>query len=119
MKNYTLNTPFWGCCRIGKCAILSLSFDLKQLERGSALNQDRRRYRSDVPFRYRIRIEGSLDKRWSDCLCGMAISSRSRAGEQVVTTLTGELIDMAALMGVLNTVYDLGFTLLKVERLAD
>jgi hypothetical protein len=48
----------------------------------------------------------------------MAISSRSRAGEPTVTTLTGELADMAALMGVLNTVYDLGFTLLKVERLA-
>jgi hypothetical protein len=73
----------------------------------------------DTPVRYRIRIEGRLDKRWSEYLCGMAIASRSRAGEPIVTTLTGELIDMAALMGVLNTVYDLGFTLLKVERLAD
>jgi hypothetical protein len=72
----------------------------------------------DTPAGYRIRIAGLLDKRWSEYLCGMAISSRSRPGEPAVTTLTGELTDMAALMGVLNTVYDLGFTLLKVERLA-
>jgi hypothetical protein len=38
--------------------------------------------------------------------------------EATVTTLTGALTDMAALMGVLNTVCDLGFALLNVERLA-
>jgi hypothetical protein len=32
--------------------------------------------------------------------------------------LRGELIDQAALMGVLNTLYDLGYTLLKLERMA-
>ena len=31
--------------------------------------------------------------------------------------LTGELTDQVALMGVLNTLYAMGFTLLKVERL--
>jgi len=119
MKDYALNTPFWGCCRIGKCAILFVSVHRKRREWSSALNQDHKRYMLDTPVRYKIRIEGSLDGRWSDCLCGMAISSRSRAGKPAVTTLTGELVDQAALMGVLNTVYDLGFTLLKVERLAD
>lgn len=82
------------------------------------MNQGRKPHKFDTPARYRIRIEGPLDKRWSECLCGMAISSAKRAGKPTVTTLTGELTDMAALMGVLNTVYDLGFTLLKVERLA-
>ena len=82
------------------------------------MNQARKPHRFDTPASYRIRIEGPLDKRWSECLCGMAISSASRAGEPTVTTLSGEVTDMAALMGVLNTVYDLGFTLLKVERLA-
>jgi hypothetical protein len=37
----------------------------------------------------------------------------------VITVLSGELVDQAALMGVLNAVYDLGHTLLKVERLAE
>ena len=35
----------------------------------------------------------------------------------IVTTLTGELVDQAALMGVLNSLYDMGYPLLKVERL--
>ena len=82
------------------------------------MNQDRKPLKFDMPASYRIRIEGPLDKRWSAYLSGMAISSVRRPGESTVTTLTGELVDQAALMGVLNTVYDLGFTLLKVERLA-
>jgi len=48
----------------------------------------------------------------------MAISVRQATEKPAVTTLRGELIDQAALMGVLNTLYDLGFTLLKVERTA-
>ena len=31
------------------------------------------------------------------------------------TTLTGELVDQAALMGVLNTLYDMGFSIISVE----
>jgi hypothetical protein len=81
------------------------------------MNPGRRSFGFDTPASYRIRIEGPLDKRWSEYLCGMVISSAKRAAEPTVTTLTGKLTNMAALMGVLNTVYDLGFTLLKVERL--
>lgn len=35
--------------------------------------------------------------------------------DQPVTTLTGELLDQAALMGVLNGLYSLGYALLSVE----
>jgi hypothetical protein len=82
-----------------------------------AVNQSRNPRKFDAPASYRIRIEGCLDPRWSDSLCGMAISTERQSNEPAVTTLTGTLIDMAALMGVLNTLYDLGFTLLKAERL--
>ena len=82
------------------------------------MNSGRKLHKFDIPASYRIRIEGRLDQRWSEYLCGMAISSIKRTGRPTVTTLTGELTDMAALMGVLNTVYDLGFTLLKVEKMA-
>jgi hypothetical protein len=83
-----------------------------------AVNQSRNPLKFDAPASYRIRIEGCLNPRWSDSLCGMAISTERQSGEPAVTTLAGELTDMAALMGVLNTVYDLGYTLLEVERLA-
>jgi hypothetical protein len=58
-----------------------------------------------------------MDKRRSEYLCGMSISSARRQGESIVTTLTGELVDQAALVGVLNSLYDMGYPLLKVERL--
>jgi hypothetical protein len=35
-----------------------------------------------------------------------------------VTTLSGEIIDQAALMGILDTLYDIGYPLLCVEYLA-
>ena len=47
----------------------------------------------------------------------MSISSGRRYRGQVITTLTGELVDQAALIGVLSSLYDLGYALLKVERL--
>jgi hypothetical protein len=47
----------------------------------------------------------------------MAITVRQAASQEPVTTLTGEVSDQAALMGVLSTLYDMGFPLLKVERL--
>ena len=83
------------------------------------MNPGRKPLRFDWPASYRICIEGPLDQRWAEYLGGLAISSARQTGEPSVTTLTGELTDVAALMGVLNTVYDLGFTLLEVERLAD
>jgi hypothetical protein len=82
------------------------------------LNISRNPNRFDTPVRYRVRIEGPLDQRWSAYLCDMAISSVRRRRGPTVTTLTGELVDQAALMGVLNTVYDLGLTLIRVERLS-
>jgi hypothetical protein len=71
----------------------------------------------DWPGNYRIRIQGRLDPSWSSRLGALAITVRRAEGQEVVTTLNGELTDQAALMGVLSTLYDMGFPLLKVERL--
>jgi hypothetical protein len=81
------------------------------------LSQCRTSYVFDTPANYRVRVLGLMDKRRSEVLCGMGISSTRRQGGSIVTTLTGELIDQAALMGVLNSLYDMGYPLLKVERL--
>jgi hypothetical protein len=71
----------------------------------------------DLPGRYRIRVHGRLSASWASRLGDMSITVRQAASQQPVTTLTGEVSDQAALMGVLNTLYDMGFPLLKVERL--
>ena len=72
----------------------------------------------DTPAVYRIGVQGFLDKSWSDRMNGVAIRVRNRPDGAPMTVLTGQFIDQAALAGVLNTLYDLGFPLLKVERLA-
>lgn len=63
---------------------------------------------------YRIIVQGCIDKRWSGRLGGLEITNVTGAGPSVVTQLSGELIDQAALMGVLNTLYDLQLPLLAV-----
>jgi hypothetical protein len=82
------------------------------------LSPSNRRQLYDLPGSYRIRVQGLLDSSWSNRLCDLAITARRAAGQEPVTTLSGEVTDQAALMGVLSTLYDLGFPLLKVERLA-
>jgi len=71
----------------------------------------------DLPSRYRIRVGGLLDVTLTDRLENMRINVRHAANQEPVTTLTGELTDQAALLGVLNSLYDLGYPLLEVERL--
>ena len=65
---------------------------------------------------YRITIQGRLDASWSEQMGGMAISGELDAHGSPLTVLTGPLVDQAALYGVLNAVYGLGFALLSVER---
>jgi hypothetical protein len=66
---------------------------------------------------YRISVQGYLDKSWSDRMNGVDIQVKNLPDEAPVTLLVGRFVDQAALAGVLNTLYDLGFPLLKVELL--
>lgn len=69
------------------------------------------------PATYRIRIKGGLDERWSDRLGGMIITTSKVGDRKPVTTLVGPLLDQAALLGVLNALYDLHLPLFSVECL--
>ena len=71
----------------------------------------------DKPATYRIRVVGFLDKNWSDRLGGLKIIPSSQGGEQPITTLSGPIIDQAALFGVLKALYDMRLPLLSVECL--
>jgi hypothetical protein len=63
---------------------------------------------------YRIQVQGYLDNSWSDRLWGMRIAKSNRAGQVPVTTLVGRLRDQAALIGVLNILYELHLPILSV-----
>ena len=71
----------------------------------------------DTPATYRIRLQGSLGESWSEYLNSMTITPERASDGSPVTVLTGRLVDQAALFGVLNNAYDMGFPLLSVECL--
>ena len=67
-----------------------------------------------TPVTYRIEVEGHLAESWSDRLAGMRITTRERSDQTSVTTLDGRLRDQAELSGVLNSLYGLHLSILKV-----
>ena len=71
----------------------------------------------DRPATYSIRVVGYLDENWSAHLGGLKIVSSSPDGKCKVSTLSGSIIDQAALFGVLKALYDMRLPLLSVECL--
>ena len=61
---------------------------------------------------YEIRLKGHLDDRWVEWFEGLTIT----LGEDGNTLLIGQVIDQAALHGLLKKVRDLGMPLLSVNR---
>jgi hypothetical protein len=62
--------------------------------------------------RVEIRVQGQLDKRWSEWFEGLAITHR----EEDETVLSGPVTDQAALYGLLAKLGALGLPLLSVRR---
>ena len=77
------------------------------------------KYVYDQPGIYAIHVVGRLVASWSDCLGGMTITYEVDEGQDdgTVTVLYGWLPDQAALMGVLNALYNARFPLLFVRYL--
>lgn len=73
---------------------------------------------SDLNFfskvHYRICSKGFLDQSWSERLNGMVITNHDDQGGPVVT-LVGVANDQSALLGVLNSLYELHLPLLSVH----
>ena len=62
---------------------------------------------------YQIRVQGHVSPRLAERL-GLSIADVDEP-DQSVTTLYGQVVDQAALMGILNSLYGMGFSLLSVE----
>jgi hypothetical protein len=67
------------------------------------------------PATYRISVEGAVGQKWSGRLGGMQIATQERESQKPVTTLSGQVPDQAALIGVLNTLYELHLNILSVS----
>ena len=72
----------------------------------------------DCPATYQISVLGRIDPTWSDRLESMTIQLVLVEPDAPVTTLQGELSDQAALVGVINTLYELHLPVLLVKRLS-
>lgn len=63
------------------------------------------------PSTYEIRISGRLDPRWEEWFDGLTITADN--GD---TLITGQVVDQAALHGLLRRVRDLGLPLVSLTR---
>ena len=74
--------------------------------------------RNPIPFdrqaTYKISVQGRIDPNWAGLMAGMTIRLTTEEACPPVTTLEGELSDQAALLGVLNTLYELHLPVLLV-----
>ena len=61
---------------------------------------------------YQIKVQGRLDESWSSWFNSMTI-----AAEGDTTTLTGAVVDQAALRGILSRLWDLNLALISVNRI--
>ncbi len=65
---------------------------------------------------YQIKLQGKLDASWSDWFDGMTLTFEDRGDGSFVTTLTGAVVDQAALHGLLSRISDLNLTLISVTH---
>jgi len=66
----------------------------------------------DKPWAYEIQVEGNIAVIWSEWFEGLKIEINST--DQ--TILSGNLVDQAALFGVLNKIHSLNLNLISVSR---
>ena len=71
----------------------------------------------DRPGTYEIRVPGRLDESWAQSFEGMTITVESGDDRPTVSTLTGVIVDEAALQGLLSRLYSIGLRLLSVRRI--
>ena len=62
----------------------------------------------------RFCVQGRIDPNWAGLMAGMTIRLTTEEACPPVTTLEGELSDQAALLGVLNSLYELHLPVLLV-----
>ncbi len=69
-----------------------------------------------APKTYQIKIAGELPGAWPDWFNGLMAETEAAADGAIVTTLTGLVIDQAALHGILSKIRDLNLKLIAVTE---
>jgi len=66
---------------------------------------------------YQIKVEGVIDASWSEWLGCLHLNPLKDEKGQVITVISGEFPDQAALRGFLNRLWDLNLVLLSMQQL--
>ena len=64
-----------------------------------------------------IRLKGHLDESWAESLGGLTMTAGIDGDGTAITSLSGTIVDQAALHGVLAKIRDLGLEIRGVNRL--
>lgn len=68
---------------------------------------------------YQIRFQGAIDESWIEYLdLDLTVQLNQEDPQSITTTLTGKIRDQAALLGLLNHIYNLGLPILSVEYIS-
>lgn len=71
------------------------------------------------PAIYKILVKGKVDDSWSDYYGGMQITVKRSGGTVITSTLIGEIADQTALTSILNNLYEMHLTVIKVDMLSE
>jgi hypothetical protein len=71
----------------------------------------------DQPAIYRIELDGNIDQSILTWFDDMILSTESSEEGKTTSTLVGLVADQAALHGLLNRIYTLGFLVISVTRI--
>ncbi len=67
---------------------------------------------------YQIRVQGWISERWMSWFDGMTIAFEGEKCTLPITTLTGTVVDQAALRGTLAKIWDLNLVLVSVIQIS-
>jgi hypothetical protein len=77
--------------------------------------EHRQKLAVDQPVSYRVQVQGAVSKSHCDVLGDLTLRVEEDGTRYPVTTITGEFLDQASLMGLVNFLYDRRLPLLLVE----
>ena len=76
-------------------------------------------FKFQSPAIYKIEVEGSIYKNWSEKLGGMQINVLRSKGSDTSTELIGRINDQTALSSILKTLYEHHYSIISVKMLND
>lgn len=73
----------------------------------------------DEPGTYRIRVRGRLSQRWVENMWANIAVTVDTTDPECESVLLGEVIDQAHLLGIVNTLYNMGYPVVGLEEVIE